>query len=71
MENGHAGPGLPERMVRNARIAGLAGVALSGLITLLPIVAAASSTQWVCAGAGALVGAALAFVPDRSRPARR
>jgi hypothetical protein len=71
IDKGQAGPGLLDRIVRNASVAGLGGVALSALVTLLPEVHATSGTQWICAGVGALVGVALAFIPDRSRVAIR
>jgi hypothetical protein len=63
--------GLVERVVRNASIAGLAGVALSGAVTLAPSVPPGSATQWVCAGVGTLLGVVLAFFPRQAtQPAR-
>jgi hypothetical protein len=62
------GLGLVERLVRNASVAGLAGVALSGAVTLLPFVPAGSATQWVCAGAGSALGVVLALLPRHNAP---
>jgi hypothetical protein len=66
---GNADLGLLERVARNASIAGLAGVALSGLLTMVPTVPTGATVQWVCAGIGACVGLALAFVPRQAGPA--
>lgn len=69
--NHNARLGVLERILRNASIAGLAGVALSGAVTLMPAIPSTAGTQWVCACLGALVGVALAFRPDRTGAAAR
>jgi hypothetical protein len=71
VDGSSSGLGLVERVARNASIAGLAGVALSGAVTLVPLVPRGSATQWVCAGVGTLLGVVLAFFPRQAaQPAR-
>jgi hypothetical protein len=71
VDGSSSGLGLAERVVRNASIAGLAGVALSGAVTLLPSIPAGPATQWVCALVGTLLGVVLAFFPRQAaQPAR-
>ena len=65
------GLNLFERIARNGSVAGLGGVALSGLAALLPMVPHGSSIQWACGIAGAVFGIAAAFFPRRPHDANR